>query len=61
MKKICPRCGEEFECLHNENMAACHCASVRLTAEQLALLRTLYPDCLCHACLVWFGSTAQPK
>lgn len=51
MEKICPRCGARFECLHNENMAACQCVGVVLTAEQREYLGRAYADCLCRSCL----------
>lgn len=52
MKKTCPKCGLTFECLHDENMAACHCASVPLKKVHLGYLKSHYSDCLCHACLL---------
>ncbi len=52
MKKICPICQSEFECLHDENIAACHCASVPLSVDHLKYLKEHYSGCLCHACLV---------
>ena len=29
MKKVCPRCGATFDCMHND-ILSCHCATVRL-------------------------------
>ncbi len=52
MKKICPKCGAEFECRHDE-ILNCHCATVQLSANQRERLKTLYGDkCLCHKCLI---------
>ena len=31
MKKVCPRCGATFDCMHND-ILSCHCATVRLDA-----------------------------
>ena len=47
MKKICPRCGKEFECVHSKD---CWCAKVRLS-EQTRLKLKEYNDCLCKECL----------
>ncbi len=27
MKKVCPRCGATFDCMHND-ILSCHCATV---------------------------------
>lgn len=50
MKKVCPRCGATFDCLH-DNIASCHCASTHLDPLQRAYLQQNYHDCLCHECL----------
>lgn len=47
MKKICPKCGKEFECIHT---ADCWCAKVKLNDETRQKLK-VYPDCLCKECL----------
>ena len=47
MKKICPRCGKEFECIHSKD---CWCAKVNLTEATRAKL-TVYNNCLCKECL----------
>lgn len=52
MKKRCPRCGALFDCLHNEDIRLCHCASVELDAKMRKFLKENYSDCLCHNCLV---------
>lgn len=51
MKKVCPRCGQAFECRRDE-IALCQCASVGLNAEQRASVRAAYADCLCRDCLL---------
>ena len=50
MKKVCPRCGATFDCMHND-ILSCHCATVRLDALQCTYLMENYSDCLCHDCL----------
>ena len=50
MKKVCPRCGATFDCMHND-ILSCHCATVRLDALQRTYLMENYSDCLCHDCL----------
>lgn len=50
MKKKCLRCGEVFECNHDD-INNCQCASVILTPQQKKLIRQNYNDCLCHSCL----------
>ena len=47
MKKICPRCGKEFECVHSKD---CWCAKVSLDEEKRSRLK-VYNDCLCKDCL----------
>ena len=37
MKKVCPRCGATFDCMHND-ILSCHCATVRLDALQRTYL-----------------------
>ena len=61
MTKTCPRCGRQFECLHEEMMLAykegrplpvCHCTTVTLSPAQRDRLALRYPNqCLCHECL----------
>ncbi|RHL52450.1 cysteine-rich CWC family protein, partial [Phocaeicola vulgatus] len=34
MKKVCPRCGATFDCMHND-ILSCHCATVRLEAHPI--------------------------
>ena len=51
MKKLCPRCGTEFLCLH-DTPAICQCAGIELNEKARAYLRTHYTDCLCRACLL---------
>ena len=48
MKKICPRCGKEFECVHSKD---CWCITVHLSDKTKAFLKDNYTDCLCKDCL----------
>jgi hypothetical protein len=48
MKKTCPRCGKEFECVHSID---CWCVKVKLTDTTKAYLKANYSDCLCKECL----------
>lgn len=48
MKKTCPRCGKEFECVHSID---CWCVKVKLTDATKAYLKENYSDCLCKECL----------
>ncbi len=50
MKKVCPRCGTTFDCMHND-ILSCHCATVKLDMLQHSYLKENYSDCLCHNCL----------
>jgi len=50
-KKLCPRCGNSFDCLHNE-IANCHCVSIVLTENQREFIKQNYSDCLCNKCLL---------
>ena len=36
MKKVCPRCGATFDCMHND-ILSCHCATVRLYNPQIEM------------------------
>lgn len=47
MKKICPKCGKEFECIHSKD---CWCAKVILSEAVRTRLKA-YNDCLCKECL----------
>lgn len=49
MRKICPNCGAEFECLHT---ADCWCSKIKLNDTTKQLLKERYSDCLCEKCLV---------
>jgi len=54
--KSCDRCHGSFEC-RADSLKECHCSSVKLNAEQLAILRERYRDCLCNNCLAQFVET----
>ena len=51
MKKVCPRCGVTFDCLHDEDIHSCHCTSVKMDDRMRNFLKENYSDCLCHSCL----------
>ena len=53
MKKICPKCGKEFECIHSVD---CWCVKVKLTDEARQRLK-VYNNCLCKECLEGFANT----
>ena len=53
MKKICPKCGKEFECVHSVD---CWCVKVKLTDEAKQKLK-IYNDCLCKECLESFAKS----
>ena len=55
MQKVCPRCGEVFECCADGDMVQCHCAKVQLSEDQRAAIKAQYNDCLCHDCLLYFA------
>ena len=48
---ICPRCGGGFHC-GIADAAPCACATLALTAQTRAELRSRYTGCLCLSCLV---------
>jgi hypothetical protein len=48
MKKICPECGKEFECLHSKD---CYCVKYKIKDKTMKLLKAKYNDCLCEDCL----------
>lgn len=50
MKKVCPRCGATFDCMHND-ILSCHCATIGLDVMQRTYLMENYSGCLCHDCL----------
>ncbi len=55
MKKICPRCGVSFDCMHDQDMSRCHCSYVTLTSNQRNKIKALYNDCLCRRCLLHYS------
>lgn len=54
--KSCVRCHESFVC-RADSIRECHCSAFELNAEQLAILRERYNNCLCNQCLVNFVET----
>ena len=50
MLKICPKCDHTFEyCV--DDISKCHCISLTIDANTIALLKDEFDDCLC---VVWF-------
>lgn len=50
MKKVCPRCGNTFEC-QQDNISSCFCNSTHLAPHTREYLKRNYTDCLCPDCL----------
>jgi hypothetical protein len=50
MLKICPKCKQSFDCCADD-ISKCHCFSITIDADTLALLKDKFDDCLCGACL----------
>lgn len=48
--KICPACGNVFECKLG-SITICHCFSVQLSKAENQYLQERYKDCLCNECL----------
>jgi hypothetical protein len=46
--KTCPRCGRQFECLHD---VGCWCFDYTLSSENTELLNNEFNNCLCPGCL----------
>ncbi len=50
--KICPRCGKEFECHHDDDISLCQCAGIKITpGMQLHMQLHYNNECLCIDCL----------
>ncbi|MBR1563969.1 MAG: cysteine-rich CWC family protein [Paludibacteraceae bacterium] len=51
--KTCPRCGNTFECRHDDDIRLCQCSSVHLSKGAQLHLALHYTNlCLCHDCLL---------
>jgi hypothetical protein len=50
-EKICPRCGNGFECKLG-SITECQCSGISLNDEERAFIEERYDDCLCRSCLV---------
>ena len=57
MKKICPKCGKEFECKHDKT---CFCTRYSLSKEALRELKEKYDNCLCEDCLRQYAVKQPP-
>jgi hypothetical protein len=49
-QKKCARCNSIFDCSVN-NITACQCAGMQLSAAQLVFIKQQYSDCICVNCL----------
>ena len=58
--KICPRCGNKFECKLGD-ILHCQCYSVQLTPEQRLILAEQYEDCLCASCMIALTQGSKPE
>lgn len=47
---MCPRCQADVSCRH-DNISACHCAGVSLSAGESLFIRHRFRGCLCQTCL----------
>ncbi|MGH7839497.1 MAG: cysteine-rich CWC family protein [Candidatus Binataceae bacterium] len=56
--KVCPGCGQGFQCLGLQ--PGCWCAQASLSPGTLAALRAQYADCVCPACLAAGESRTRP-
>jgi cysteine-rich CWC protein len=54
---VCEACGNEFSC--GVSLRGCWCASVELSDETRAELKTRYRDCLCRECLERLAAAAE--
>jgi hypothetical protein len=50
MQKICPFCGNSFEC-KNDDILNCDCIHVKICPEARSYIAQHYDDCLCVSCL----------
>jgi len=49
--KICPRCGNAFEC-RVDDIEQCQCYGIQLQQETRAAIAERYTACLCSKCLL---------
>ena len=47
----CPRCGRNFLCRGDDDIAHCQCAAVDLSPEDRAYISDRFEGCLCVDCL----------
>ena len=48
--KTCEKCKQSFECCAN-NIEQCHCYQIKLSAQEVEMLKGAFKDCLCKQCL----------
>ena len=52
-EKTWPRCGNRFECHHDDDIMLCQCAGIRLTDGARLYMHLHYEDqCLCRNCML---------
>lgn len=49
--KICPRCGAQLICRHDDMTIPCDCTKVKLEKKHFDYIRRHYDNCLCLDCL----------
>lgn len=50
-QKICPRCGQIFECKVGD-ILKCQCYGITVTAAMSTYIAQKYNECLCRHCLL---------
>ncbi|HHU57934.1 MAG TPA: cysteine-rich CWC family protein [Bacteroidales bacterium] len=58
MEKKCPRCSRTFNC-RSDNILACGCMHVLLSADDYRYISRKYQDCLCPVCLTQLKAERQ--
>ena len=48
MRKICPECGNSFECMGEND---CWCEEVPVLKKEMMIIMNSFDDCLCPGCL----------
>jgi hypothetical protein len=60
MIKICPHCGNEFEC-KTDDIFNCDCMKINLTKDAQVAIGKLYAECLCLDCLKKFNADPEKE
>ena len=48
--KTCEKCQQTFECCAND-IKQCFCYQIKLSVQEIALLKENFKNCLCEKCL----------